>query len=916
MKQLFKKEKTRIFIFLSIIFLSLQAFSSNAQCTEAWEDFDTHRNVTYANVDGVFTENAANPAANYINSSATCGKYERSTIQYDGIVGAATVGNGDYYRDRRKVFKMDVYSAYAGMEVKITLANNTQSQLAYPTGRHSEYTALTTKVNQWETVTFAWLVNPDAALAGDLVNQVVIQFAGNTTTGKTIYFDNFVSEYLITWDDFDYVRNATYTSMDGTLSTVTNPASSLVNSSTKCARYIRNAAAQNDMIVASCTNIGQADNYKNGNYVIKMAVYSPVSGMPVKLFLNKSSVTATQAYPAGRHSFYTSTTTKTNQWEVLTFVYGGQPDATVTSGVDQFALQFAPNTSTGTTVYFDELVAVLTKPAATSAITGPATACKNQNGVVYSVVNVTGATYNWSVPAGATIVSGIGTNAITVNYGANPVSGSVAVRRSNEISCTSDWTALNVTIGTLTPTVDAGAPITKCNYINFIPLTGTVGGAGVTTGIWSSPTGGTFTDATNLKASYTPSQTDRTNGSVTLTLTTTGTCNVASATVNLTLTACTGLTISIPSNKYCAGNTFTATYSSTETYNAGNVFLVQLSNAAGAFTNATNIGTLTSSASTGQIACTMPAAPTPGALYRIRIVATSPSTISPDNGFDISLGYVANPDWYTTNYNILVGETTILRNQTSGSVRCGWVLGDGALPETPVSCLQSVSYTTPGTKKVSVIAYDQYGCSATGSEQNINVFSCNPVIPANAYIVTGTQDAAVIPNDASVWVKGGAVYTVKNSRQYVYVSAGGSVKMGQFGSVRAVYLEPFASFDGGTGSASGAIVYDPNAGVLANSSPTLYLLPCSSLTLATDITTDVQNQGAAAIDLVVYPNPTNGNFSIKSTNTVVYEVTVVNGLGQTEVHTGEHISTDMKGLLVLKINTDKGTTVRRISVTE
>jgi hypothetical protein len=912
MKDLFTQTKNSLFKLFSVLLLSIQALSSSAQCTEPWEDFETHRNVTYVNVDGLFTENATNPAVNYINSSTTCAKYERSTKQYDGIVGDVTVGNGDYYRDKRKVFKMDVYSAYVGMEVKITLANSTQSQLAYPTGRHSEYTALTTKANQWETLTFTWLTNPDAALAGDIVNQVVIQFAGNTTANKTIYFDNFVSEYLITWDDFDFVRNATYTYKDGTLTTVTNPSANLVNSSTKCGRYIRNSGAQNDIILASVTNIGPADNYKNGYYIIKMAVYSPASGIPIKLFLNKSSITAAQPYPAGRHSYYTSTTTKANEWEILTFIYGGQPDITTpSSGVDQIAIQFAPNTSTGTTFHFDELVVVLAKPAAPSAITGPATACKNQNGIVYSVTNVSGLSYTWSVPTGATIASGIGTNSITVNYGAAAVSGAVAVKQSNAISCNAGWKGLDVTIGTGTPTVDAGTPISKCNYINFIPLNGTVG-AGATGGIWSSPTGGTFTDATNLKASYTPSQADKTNGSVLLTLTTTGACSVSSATVQLTLTACTGLSVSIPSNKYCAGNTFTATYASTATYNSGNIFLVQLSNASGSFSNFTNIGSITSTANSGQIACTMPAAPTPGALYRIRVVATNPSTISQDNGFDISLGYIARPDWYTNNYYIQVGQTTVLINQTSGSVSCGWVLDEGALPATPISCLQSVSYTTPGTKKVSVIAYDQYGCSATGSEQNINVYSCNPVIPSNAYIVTGTQTGG-IPEDASIWVKAGASYTVTNSRQYIYVSSGGSVIMSSNASMRTVYLEPFSSFDGGTSYASGTVVYDPNAGVL-NTTSSAKLIPCSNLTLATDISTDIQSN--AAIDVVVYPNPTNGNFSIKSTNVIVYDVTVVNSLGQTEIHTGENISTHMKGLLIVKINTDKGITVRKINVTE
>jgi gliding motility-associated-like protein len=54
----------------------------------------------------------------------------------------------------------------------------------------------------------------------------------------------------------------------------------------------------------------------------------------------------------------------------------------------------------------------------TSPITGPTDLCANEQGVTYSVVNTPGSTYTWTVPAGATIASGQGTNQVTVNFGA------------------------------------------------------------------------------------------------------------------------------------------------------------------------------------------------------------------------------------------------------------------------------------------------------------------------------------------------------------------------------------------------------------------------------------------------------------------------------------------------------------------
>ncbi len=50
---------------------------------------------------------------------------------------------------------------------------------------------------------------------------------------------------------------------------------------------------------------------------------------------------------------------------------------------------------------------------------------KNENNKIYSVTAVSGGTYNWTVPSGATVASGQGTNQISVNFGSNAVSGNI-----------------------------------------------------------------------------------------------------------------------------------------------------------------------------------------------------------------------------------------------------------------------------------------------------------------------------------------------------------------------------------------------------------------------------------------------------------------------------------------------------------
>ncbi|MFK7786869.1 MAG: T9SS type A sorting domain-containing protein [Crocinitomicaceae bacterium] len=77
-------------------------------------------------------------------------------------------------------------------------------------------------------------------------------------------------------------------------------------------------------------------------------------------------------------------------------------------------------------------------------------------------------------------------------------------------------------------------------------------------------------------------------------------------------------------------------FDATGTYNAGNVFTAELSDATGSFAAPTAIGTLTSSMSGQQlILATIPGTVPVGNGYRIRVVASDPMTIGTDNGSDL-----------------------------------------------------------------------------------------------------------------------------------------------------------------------------------------------------------------------------------------------------------------------------------------
>jgi uncharacterized repeat protein (TIGR02543 family) len=70
-----------------------------------------------------------------------------------------------------------------------------------------------------------------------------------------------------------------------------------------------------------------------------------------------------------------------------------------------------------------------TTPTAPGTISGPSNVTQNTTNNTFSVTNVAGMTYSWTVPAGCTITLGQGTNTIKVTWGT--VAGTVSVTRTN-----------------------------------------------------------------------------------------------------------------------------------------------------------------------------------------------------------------------------------------------------------------------------------------------------------------------------------------------------------------------------------------------------------------------------------------------------------------------------------------------------
>ncbi len=126
-----------------------------------------------------------------------------------------------------------------------------------------------------------------------------------------------------------------------------------------------------------------------------------------------------------------------------TWIYTGT-GATINGTTNSITIDFASGATSGTltvqgTDYCDNNgfasepfpITINTSPAKPETISGPTAVCQVQTGVPYSVNTTANATgYTWSLPDGATIASGNGTNNITVDY-TNASNGTISVQGTN-----------------------------------------------------------------------------------------------------------------------------------------------------------------------------------------------------------------------------------------------------------------------------------------------------------------------------------------------------------------------------------------------------------------------------------------------------------------------------------------------------
>ncbi|MBK8498597.1 MAG: gliding motility-associated C-terminal domain-containing protein [Flavobacteriales bacterium] len=131
------------------------------------------------------------------------------------------------------------------------------------------------------------------------------------------------------------------------------------------------------------------------------------------------------------------------------------------------------------------------------SINGPAQACTQQTGSVYSTAAIPGASFTWTVTGGQ-ITSGQGSNSIIVDWGAAGP-GSVQVSATNAQGCASDPISIPVNVVAL-PATSAGADAAICPGAS-ITLGGSPTGPGGSSYSWSPAIGLSSSSIANPTAS-------------------------------------------------------------------------------------------------------------------------------------------------------------------------------------------------------------------------------------------------------------------------------------------------------------------------------------------------------------------------------------------------------------------------------
>lgn len=278
--------------------------------------------------------------------------------------------------------------------------------------------------------------------------------------------------------------------------------------------------------------------YPSGVYSVTLTVTDNFNSTNTETRLNYITVTALPGTPgpisgnttvcAGQSSVNYSVASIT---DAVTYNWTVPSGATIVSGqgTQNIVVDYGTSATTGNITVNGvntcgngntgfQLITVNPLPANTGTITGPTSVCQGQTGVVFSILPVNNANptgYNWTLPPGATITSGTGTNSITVTFSSSATSGMVDVVGTNSCGSGSSSSGYNISVNPLPdPAGVISGPSTVCQGDTVVYSISALNNAD--TYVWTVPTGATIIAGNNTTAItvvYGPSSV---NGNVTV----------------------------------------------------------------------------------------------------------------------------------------------------------------------------------------------------------------------------------------------------------------------------------------------------------------------------------------------------------------------------------------------------------------
>lgn len=237
-----------------------------------------------------------------------------------------------------------------------------------------------------------------------------------------------------------------------------------------------------------------------------------------------------------------------------------------------------------------------------------------------------------------------------------------------------------------------------------------------------------------------------------------------------------------PGNRFCPGSSFDLSYTvQGGTPLTGNVYTAQLSNSVGDFANPVIIGTLTSVATSGVIAVTLPLAAS-GNFYRIRVLSSSPAYTGNNNGADLVIqkpftGTISGSDAVTVGI-----ETPYSVVARAGSTYT-WAFSGGVQNTGGTTNSVTATFNAAGIQQVSVTETDNLGCAGN------TVIKAVTVASSGSSIWTGNADTDW--DNAANWQNN----QVPNASSAVIVPAGRPryPVVNQSAEVKSISVEPGAS---------------------------------------------------------------------------------------------------------------------------